>query len=122
MWEGGCAGRRLAGADCLLERVGVCQEPVLCIVEPEQFGAYRDAKRRGGARRGEPGLEGDGREARTVGERAIPLRLIVSRDWHCKNLLQRVNDRANRSNRYATSGPPSSTRSPESRSASLIPF
>lgn len=51
VWEGGRAGRRLADAGCLLESVGVCQEPVLCIVEPEQFGAHRNAKRRGGARR-----------------------------------------------------------------------
>src|SRR5688572_17020077 len=93
VWEGGRTGRRLADGDCLLERVRVCEEPVLRIVEPEQFGADRDAKRRGGTRRGEPGLEGDCRKARTVGERAVSLSLIVSRDWHRKDLLQRINDR-----------------------------
>ena len=38
-------------------------------------------------------LEGDGREARAVGKRAVAFSLIVRTDWHWKNLLQRVKDR-----------------------------
>ena len=75
---------RLAKAGCLLEGVGVCQQSVLRIVEPEQFAAHRDAKRRGGTRRGEPGREGDRREPGAVGNRAMlfgitPLRLTRPR-------------------------------------------